>query len=81
MTFSEIDLACRGYETRMSRVKEVPRIIAAVLMNVNRRKNSSPIRLEDVIPLYTDKERKVELMTKEEFESFDNLVVKWRNKN
>jgi hypothetical protein len=81
MTFSEIDLACRGYETRMARVKEVPRIIAAVLMNVNRRKNSSPIRLEDVIPLYTDKERKVELMTKEEFESFDNLVVKWQNKN
>jgi hypothetical protein len=81
MTFSEIDLACQGYETRMARVKEVPRIIAAVLMNVNRRKNSSPIRLEDVIPLYTDKERKVELMTKEEFESFDNLVVKWQNKN
>lgn len=83
MTFSEIELACKGYETRMARIKEVPRIIAAVLMNVNRG-NASVIELEDVMPLYTDKAREPkELMTKDEYLEYIELRkrIVWRNQN
>jgi hypothetical protein len=74
MTFTEIEIACKGYETRMARVKEVPRLIAAILMNVNRRKNSAAIRLEDVWPLYTDQRRDIQLMTKEEYEQAKKMM-------
>lgn len=73
MTFAEVELACRGYETRMARVKEVPRLIAAILLNVNRKKGARAVGVEEVFPLFTDRHRKVQLMTKEEFENLKEL--------
>jgi hypothetical protein len=82
MTFKEIELACKGYETRMARIKEVPRVIAAILMNVNREKGRPAIRLEDVFPLYTDTKGRGprELMTKEEYLEMLELrkKIKWQ---
>lgn len=69
MTFTEVEIACKGYEKRMAKQKEIPRLVAAILMNVNRKPNSPPISLEEVMPLYTDKE-KADLMSKEEYEEF-----------
>lgn len=63
MTFAEIDLACQGYETRMARVKEVPRVIAGILANVYSSKGT--VNIESYIPLYTDKDKK--MMTEEEY--------------
>jgi hypothetical protein len=81
MTFEEVDIWCRGYETRMARLKEVPRLIAAVLINANRKPHTPAISLEKVFPLYTDNQIKERLMTKEEFENFKSLKIKWRNKS
>ena len=83
MTFEEVDNWCRGYETRMAKIKEVPRLIAAVLINTNRKPHTPAISLEKVFPLYTDRQIKERLMTKEEFESCKELRgrIKWRNKN
>ncbi len=84
MTFAEVDLACKGYETRAARMKEVPRLIAAILMNVNRKRGSSAIKLEDVFPLYTDKRhKKVNLMTADEFNEVKELrkKVQWQSKS
>lgn len=82
MTFAEVELACKGYETRMARVKEVPRLIAAYYYNAHR-KGGPAIDVEKIFPLYTDKKRKVELITKEEFEDFKELRkrIKWQSKN
>lgn len=84
MTFTELELACKGYETRMARLKEVPRLIAAVLMNVNRKENSPAIQVEDVFPLYTDKAREpLELMSKDEFLEYQEFRKKviWNTRN
>jgi hypothetical protein len=83
MTFAEVELACRGYETRMARVKEVPRLIAAILVNTNLKKGARRINPEEVFPLFTDGHRKVQLMTKEEFENFKELrkSIKWQVKD
>jgi len=83
MTFAEVEIACKGYETRMAILKEVPRLVAAILLNVNRKKGSAPIRVENVFPLYTDGRKKVELMTKEEFENLKELrkIIVWRAKD
>jgi hypothetical protein len=67
MTFAEVEIYCKGYETRMAKIKEVPRLVAAILMNVNRKPHSPAIRLEDVFPLYTDKKTLQKLMTKDEY--------------
>lgn len=69
MTFTEIEIACKGYETRMAKQKELPRLVAAILMNVNRATGSPPVRVEEVMPLYTDKPT-ADLMSKEEYEEF-----------
>jgi hypothetical protein len=81
MTFAEVDVYCKGYETRMAKIKEVPRLIATLLYNVNRKKGKPALDVENVFPLYTDKKKKVELMTKEEFEDFKEFRKKitWRN--
>jgi hypothetical protein len=81
MTFTEIELACKGYETRMARIKEVPRIIAAVLMNVNRG-NNPVIQVEDVIPLYTDGKREPPMDKDEylEYMEFRKRIV-WQTQN
>lgn len=66
MTFSEVDLACKGYETRMARVKEVPRVIAGILANVYK-DGKAPIHIEKYIPLYTDRLHRVEKIKAEEY--------------
>lgn len=76
MTFTEIEIFCKGYETREARRKELPRLTAAILMNVHRREGSPAIQMEDVMPLYTDKKRTGDLMTKEEFDE----MKEWRGK-
>ena len=81
MTFSEIDVYCRGYETRMAKIKEVPRVIAAILLNVNRKQGAPVVPIESVFPLYTDKKEKKELMSKEEFLNAQKLKVKWQDQN
>lgn len=84
MTFEEVDIYCRGYQIRMARLKEVPRLIAAVLLNVNRKRGMPSISVEKVFPLYTDRlDKKVELMSREEYEETKKLFdkVTWQNKN
>ena len=84
MTFEEIELSCKGYETREARRKELPRLISTVLMNVYRKEGSQPIDVRDVMVLYTDKDRpKVDLMTKEEYEEMKEWrkLIKWQTKN
>lgn len=76
MTFAEVDIYCKGYETRMAKMKEVPRLIATILLNVNRKKNAPALKVEDVFPLYTDKNRKLNLMSEEEFEQAKELRKK-----
>ena len=67
MTFEEVEMVCRGYEIRMAKLKEVPRLVAGILINSNRKPGSPPIKLEDVFPLYTDKRSNSELMSEEEY--------------
>jgi hypothetical protein len=82
MTFAEVEIICKGYETRMARIKEVPRFIAAILLNVNRGSHA-PYRLEDVFPLYTDRTERPKLITLEEYneaiEEFKNVT--WQSRN
>ena len=66
MTFAEVELACKGYEIRMAKSREVDRLIAGILANVYRGKGS-PIPLEKVFPLYTDSLRKVEIIKTEDY--------------
>ena len=84
MTFEEIELSCKGYETREARRKELPRLISTVLMNVYRKEGSQPIDVRDVMVLYTDKDTpKVDLMTREEYEEMKEWrkKIKWQTKN
>lgn len=83
MTFAEVDIYCKGYETRMAKLKEVPRLIATILFNVNRKKHAPALKVEDVFPLYTDRGRKLDLMNKEEFEQAKELRKKvlWQTRN
>jgi hypothetical protein len=68
MTFTEVNMACRGYETREARRKEVERITAGILANVYRGKGSPAIEMEKLYPLITDKGRKRDAMSKEKYE-------------
>lgn len=85
MTWAEVDAACRGYEMRLARSKELERFMAAVLINANRKKGTRPIKPEDIMPLVIDRRQTgpVELMSKEEFEKAQELFnkVKWPNQN
>ena len=42
-------------------------MIATILINVNRGKNSAVTYPEDILPLITDKKKEVSLMSKEQF--------------
>lgn len=84
MTFTEIEIYCRGYETREARRKELERLTATILMNVHRGKGSPAIRMEEVMPLYTDKQRpKGDLMSLEDFEGMKEWrkQIKWQTRN
>jgi hypothetical protein len=84
MTFEEIELYCKGYETREARRKELPRLMATILMNVYRKEGSQPVDVKDVMVLYTDKETpKVDLISREEYEEMKEWrkQIKWQTKN
>lgn len=84
MTFEEIELYCKGYETREARRKELQRLQCAILMNVYRKEGSQPVDVKDVMVLYTDKEtQKVDLISKEEYEEMKRWreQIKWQTKN
>ena len=84
MTFEEIELSCKGYETREARRKELQRLQCAILMNVHRAQGSPPVDVRDVMVLYTDKDApKVDLLTKEEYEEMKEWrkLIKWQTKN
>jgi len=84
MTFEEIELSCKGYETREARRKELQRLQCAILMNVHRAQGSPPVDIRDVMVLYTDKDApKVDLLTKEEYEEMKEWrkLIKWQTKN
>ena len=84
MTFEEIELSCKGYETREARRKELQRLQCAILMNVHRAQGSPPVDVRDVMVLYTDKDTpKVDLLTKEEYEEMKEWrkLIKWQTKN
>lgn len=61
-------MICKGYEIRLARSRELDRLIASILINVNRGKNSAVTYPEDILPLITDKKKPTNLMSKEEFE-------------
>lgn len=84
MTWGEIELACKGYQIRLARSREMERFIATVLINANRAKGGRVVKPEDVMPLITDKPTKeVPLMTKEEYQRAIALSksIKWQNQN
>ena len=84
MTFEEIELSCKGYETREARRKELQRLQCAILMNVHRAQGSPPVDVRDVMVLYTDKDTpKVDLLTREEYEEMKEWrkLIKWETKN
>jgi hypothetical protein len=84
MTFEEIELYCKGYETREAKRKELQRLQCAILMNVYRKEGSQPVDVKDVMVLYTDKEtQKVDLISKEEYEEMKRWreQIKWQTKN
>ena len=84
MTFEEIELYCKGYETREAKRKELQRLQCAILMNVYRKEGSQPVDVRDVMVLYTDKDApKVDLLTREEYEEMKERrkLIKWQTKN
>lgn len=83
MTWTEIDAACRGYELRLARSRELDRFIAAILMNVNRKKGAKAIAPEDIMPLLTDRKKSIELATKDEYKRIKEMFskVKWQIQN
>ena len=84
MTFEEIELFCKGYETREAKRKELPRLMATILMNVYRKEGTPAIETRDVMVLYTDKDTpKVDLISREEYEEMKEWrkMIKWQTKN
>lgn len=78
MTFEEVNFACKGYERREARKKEVERLTATILLNVYR--GSHPAyRPEDVYPLASDRKRT--LMTKDEYKEVNEFFnkIRWQN--
>jgi hypothetical protein len=76
MTFEEVGFACSGYEMRQAREREVERLIATILLNVNRGEDNPAYMPEDVFPLYTDKFRETKIMSKEEYKDFNEQMDK-----
>ena len=83
MTWAELESICRGYEVRLARTLELPRFMAATMINVNRKKNASPVKPEDIMPLITDRKKRSRLMTKEEFEELKRQreLIVWQSRN
>jgi hypothetical protein len=66
MTFGEIEVYCKGYEIRIARANELPRAIAGILFKANGGKGE----ITEFFPLITDKRRKKEPMTADEYNDF-----------
>ena len=85
MTFREVEAACRGYEVRLARSRELERFMAAIMINANLKKGKKQVKPEDIMPLVTDRKAKVvkELMGREEFEKAKLMFskVEWQASN
>ena len=69
LTWRELEMLCNGYEKRLARGKEIQRMILAGYLNAHRKPGSPPVNIEKMVPLITDRrQRKVDLMTAEEYE-------------
>ena len=84
MTFREVEQACRGYEVRLARTRELERFIASILINTNLKKGRKQVRPQDIMPLVTDRRAKAgEKMTSEQYneviEMFDK--AQWQTRN
>ena len=80
MTFNEVELACKGYELRLARSRELDRLIASILINANRKQGTKVVRPEDIMKLPTDRQvTDVDLMTKDEYIKAQELFneVEW----
>jgi hypothetical protein len=77
MTLEEVSLACRGYEVRIAREKELERYIATLILSFGGSKHTP----QEVWPLITDKENKTKLITKEENDKMNEFFskVKWQS--
>jgi hypothetical protein len=73
MTMEEVNLACEGYEVRKAREKEVERLTAAILLNVNRGRGAV-VKPEDIYPLITDKKNKGRLITADEMNELGKVI-------
>lgn len=83
MTFTEVDLACKGYEMRTQRSQELPRLITTILYNANRGKNPAKEVTEFYpLPMIDKKHTKGDLMTKDEFEEAKEFrkKAKWQSR-
>jgi hypothetical protein len=76
MTLEEVSIACKGYERRKAKEKEVERLVATILLNVYRGEDNPPYLPEDVFPLVIDKERVNRLITKDEYQTFNDTMDK-----
>lgn len=84
MTWTEVEAACRGYEIRLARHRELDRFIATILINANRKQGASAKTPEEIMPLITDRPaKKVELMSKADYEKVKEMFskVKWQIQN
>jgi hypothetical protein len=73
-------MLCNGYERRLARTKDIQRMHLGAYLNAHRGKRG-PVNIEQMVPLVTDKKRKVELLDADEYERLKNLKVTWQNKN
>ena len=80
MTFTEVDVTCKGYEIRMAKMREVERLTATAIMNANRDTKKYPHGWspQDIFPLYTDNKQKGadKYLTKEEYEDMIEMRKK-----
>lgn len=75
MTFSELEIYCKGYEMREAKRKMLPRLIATRLLNMFRAEGSRAIEMTDVMPLYTDNNK-----TGKEDISITEADKKWKER-
>lgn len=80
MTFAEADIIAEGFLVQEARQRELPRLIAAILINANRDPKKPAVKPEEIMTLYTDAKKIVELMSKDEYEELKEWRkgIKWQ---
>lgn len=82
MTWRELEIACKGYETRRARSLEIERLLLGSYWNANRGQGKPAVNIEKMIPFITDKKQtKPDLITKEEYDKLSNLKVNWQSRS